>query len=461
MTEIGATYTYDANNRLLLEDRTQHYITTKTYYEYDKRGNQISKRSEITEGVPVGGSESEYVGLLGENPESTVELYTYDGFNRLSEVSTKSGRVRYQYNAEGIRTSKAANGVTTSFLLDGVNVIGEVANGGDVTTYLRGVTGLISQKKPDNTRLYYVTNGHGDVTAMVNPSGSITKTYTYDAFGVEQYPDPNDTNPFRYCGEYFDKETNSIYLRARYYNPGVGRFTQQDPAMADGMNWYNYCGGNPLSLKDPMGTTWAYFDSFLSDEDRAAIEYYTQMWLNSAPGDTHGNSIPTRDYWHSQAQIVRNKYINDKYYKWAEQDFETFGITEDNYWLFHEGASSYTQALYEHAMDLQQQCEDGLEWQWNAARDKDGKLKDDFLKHAEKMMASAAGGGKPSLGYVSKNKANELARKNGFENAEAFKDAIVKKGGSQFNMKINKKTGEIFLEGIKNGKQVPTGYYAN
>ena len=101
-------------------------------------------------------------------------------------------------------------------------MIGEVSNGSGVTTYLRGVTGLISQKKPDNTKLYYMTNGHGDVTALVNPSGSITKTYTYDAFGVEQNIDPADTNPFRYCGEYFDKETNSIYLRARYYNPGIG-----------------------------------------------------------------------------------------------------------------------------------------------------------------------------------------------------------------------------------------------
>ena len=130
--------------------------------------------------------------------------------------------MRYQYNAEGIRTSKSINNQKTEFLLDGVNVIGEVSNGSGVTTYLRGVTGLISQKKPDNTKLYYMTNGHGDVTALVNSAGAITKSYTYDAFGVEQNIDPADTNPFRYCGEYFDKETNSIYLRARYYNPGIG-----------------------------------------------------------------------------------------------------------------------------------------------------------------------------------------------------------------------------------------------
>ncbi|WP_400216791.1 RHS repeat-associated core domain-containing protein, partial [Methanobrevibacter smithii] len=65
--------------------------------------------------------------------------------------------------------------------------------------------------------------------------------------------DPADTNPFRYCGEYFDNETQSIYLRARYYSPVTGRFGQQDPAMADGMNWYVYCNGNPLVYADPTG----------------------------------------------------------------------------------------------------------------------------------------------------------------------------------------------------------------
>ena len=48
------------------------------------------------------------------------------------------------------------------------------------------------------------------------------------AFGSELNKVDNDTNPFRYCGEYFDKETDSIYLRARYYNPSNGRFINED-----------------------------------------------------------------------------------------------------------------------------------------------------------------------------------------------------------------------------------------
>ena len=64
--------------------------------------------------------------------------------------------------------------------------------------------------------------------------------------------EPNDANPWRYCGEYFDKETGTYYLRARYYNPANGRFSSEDP-IRDGLNWYTYCMGNPLRFVDPSG----------------------------------------------------------------------------------------------------------------------------------------------------------------------------------------------------------------
>ena len=44
-------------------------------------------------------------------------------------------------------------------------------------------------------------------------------------------------NPYRYCGEYTDLETGYVYLRARYYDPNLGRFISEDSAK-DGYNWY-------------------------------------------------------------------------------------------------------------------------------------------------------------------------------------------------------------------------------
>ena len=78
------------------------------------------------------------------------------------------------------------------------------------------------------------------------------KLRVYDAFGNEKAPDPTDTNPFRYCGEYWDQETGTYYLRARHYAPRLGRFTQEDSAR-DGQNWYIYCDSNPIKYVDSNG----------------------------------------------------------------------------------------------------------------------------------------------------------------------------------------------------------------
>ena len=160
-------------------------------------------------------------------------------------------KAEYKYNSSGLRTSKTVNGEKTDFILDGIYVIAEIKDG-DVTNYIRGVTGIIYSKDKRGTKTYYVTNNHGDVTVLVNSSGNIIKEYKYDEYGVETNPDKEDTNPFRYCGEYYDTETGFIYLRARYYDPELGRFISEDPAR-DEVNWYSYANNNPVTFIDPLG----------------------------------------------------------------------------------------------------------------------------------------------------------------------------------------------------------------
>lgn len=144
-----------------------------------------------------------------------------------------------------MRLSKYVNGAKTTHVWDGSNIVLEYGATNDV--YLRGIN-LI---KSDNNG-YYLFNAHGDVIQLANASGVVVKNYLYDAFGVEKDKNANDTNPFRYCAEYYDKETSTIYLRNRYYNPALGRFYREDP-VRDGLNWYTYCGGNPIHFRDPLG----------------------------------------------------------------------------------------------------------------------------------------------------------------------------------------------------------------
>ena len=47
--------------------------------------------------------------------------------------------------------------------------------------------------------------------------------------------------------------TGLYYLRARYYNASLGRFTQEDVIYNDGLNLYAYCSSNPVMYADPSG----------------------------------------------------------------------------------------------------------------------------------------------------------------------------------------------------------------
>ena len=115
--------------------------------------------------------------------------------------------------------------ITTNYVWDGQNMVYEYNGTNTIggTVYYYGLT-LISQ----GNYAYYLYNGHGDVVQLVTSSGTLGRSYDYDAFGNEVSPSATDTNPFRYAGQYFDSETGTYYLRARYYDPGIGRFTQQD-----------------------------------------------------------------------------------------------------------------------------------------------------------------------------------------------------------------------------------------
>ena len=85
----------------------------------------------------------------------------------------------------------------------------------------------------------------------MSKNNKIVDVDDYIAFSM-QLNSAETSNPFRYCGEYYDEELDSVYLRNRYYQPAVGRFINEDP-IKDGLSWYNYCAGNPVMMIDPSG----------------------------------------------------------------------------------------------------------------------------------------------------------------------------------------------------------------
>ena len=102
--------------------------------------------------------------------------------------------------------------------------------------------------------LYYYQQDEQLSTALITDGqGGTQNSYLYDAFGVETKIYEQLLNHIRYTGQQYDELTEQYYLRARYYNPIIGRFMQEDVYLGDGLNLYAYCGNNPVNYSDLSG----------------------------------------------------------------------------------------------------------------------------------------------------------------------------------------------------------------
>ncbi|WP_066456821.1 RHS repeat-associated core domain-containing protein [Anaerotruncus rubiinfantis] len=232
------TYTYDLNNHLVSESKESFVApvgVTVTTYTYDANGNQLTQTT-------VDGTETR----------------SYNGFGQLVSVSSTvpgSAPASYAYRPDGLRYSKTtgagSSAVTHKHLWDGQNIVAEMGATNTINTrYIRGLN-LVARKIDTNLQ-YYQFNYHGDVQHLLSSTGTVLINYRYDGFGNQLDAVATDTNPFRYCGEYFDRETGTYYLRARNYDPFIGRFITEDPVRS-GLNWFIYCDNNPILLTDPSG----------------------------------------------------------------------------------------------------------------------------------------------------------------------------------------------------------------
>ena len=258
-------YQYNKNDELLRTD-TLHTDTEKNdvvIYKNDKNGNQLAtvNRSEI----PAEAKDTSYIDVdvtLGDNQLNDNVVNHYNALNQLTETLTKNYKVSFTYDAEGLRTGKTVNGEKTIYVWDGEQVVMELSKGGAVQKrYIRGNDLVYADKGENTEKTYYVTDMHGNVVQLLDESGNVTKTYEYDSFGNEVKPEKKDENPYRYCGEYYDKETEEVYLRARYYEPGVGRFITRDTYTGESdeplsLHLYTYCANDGVNMVDPSGHGW-------------------------------------------------------------------------------------------------------------------------------------------------------------------------------------------------------------
>ena len=123
-------------------------------------------------------------------------------------------------------------------------------------TYVRGLDLLFEDR--GSARSYYVQDKLGSTRALANSSGILTDTATYDAYGNLIASSGTTINPYLFTGEWFDSAIGQYYLRARYMNPYVGRFSSLDSYAGDirdplSLQGYGYAQADPLAYVDPSG----------------------------------------------------------------------------------------------------------------------------------------------------------------------------------------------------------------
>jgi RHS repeat-associated protein len=248
-TAQNVTYSYDANDRLLLEavqdtSSIAPAASYAIYYAYDQAGN-----------------------MLGRQDPNGTTICTYDTLGRLTSASvastTTNTSIQYAYDHFGNRIQETRDGDVTKHLVDSNRPFSESVLDTDVNGSVRRIYTFadrpISMTDASGNTYYYLLDAQRSVRFVTDASGNVVNSYTYGAYGTAVAVSESVPNVLRYAGEALDPALDLYFLRSRYLDPRVGRFvtpdtfegTQDDPTT---YNRYAYASGNPANRIDPAGT---------------------------------------------------------------------------------------------------------------------------------------------------------------------------------------------------------------
>jgi len=208
--------------------------------------NRMLTAGSITLGYDNNGN------LTTKTVGSDTTNYTWDYNNMLTQVTTGGNSYAYRYDGLLNRVARIGNSVETRY----VSGLAETDVSGNITAYYVYGLGLISKITPSDQVYYYHYDGIGSTIGMSDSNGNMVNKYAYDEFGKVLNQEEAIPNPFKYVGQFgvMDEENGLFYMRARYYDPEVGRFISKDPiGLLGGLNMFTYVGNNPVNLIDPEG----------------------------------------------------------------------------------------------------------------------------------------------------------------------------------------------------------------
>ena len=231
--------------------------TTTTY----DAANELSTSNAFSVGVTTYTSDANGNLLTSLNPSGQRTTNTWEFENRLTQVALPSAIVdTFTYNGDGQRVQKIDSTGTSNHVWDGQNILLET-NASNIIQVVYTLQpdlygNLISQWR-SGIGSFYLFDGLGSTTQLANSTGSVSDSYLYDSWGNILLMSGTTANWFGYVGQlgyYYGADMTKYYLRARFYDPTVGRFPcpeQPHPGMSP--NLYRYVSNRTPNFSDPSG----------------------------------------------------------------------------------------------------------------------------------------------------------------------------------------------------------------
>lgn len=286
---------YGVTRRLALGD-----VPIVEHYGYDRAGNLIEgyqPKAHVRHNRVTVHQDKRYrydgFGRMIEKRSGSrlLQRFEYDAEHRLVRVNQQRGtvheRIEFSYDPLGRRIGKRLYRSgheqpvsRTDFLWQGLRLLQEVQDGKS-SLYLYADPGSheplarIDGAPGQEVVQYFHTNIAGLPEQLTDAQGNSVWYSDYLLWGRSREewhaPDQNRQQNLRMQGQYLDRETGLHYNTFRYYDPDIGRFTQQDPLGLEGsINLYAYAP-NPLTWIDPLGLSeCSLLDRIIQDANKVA-----------------------------------------------------------------------------------------------------------------------------------------------------------------------------------------------
>ncbi len=182
--------------------------------------------------------------------------YTWNAEGRLTEAVKAGVLARFAYDPRGDRIRKTIGSKTVGFYSNWAERV-EEGQQSTLSQYYYAGSVMVARKEAGETYWYHADR-LGSPKLLTDDTGQVVSHFDYDAYGREIQREGDVEHRRGFTGHRDDAELGLVYMRARYYDPLLGRFLSPDPIVPDlenpqSLNRYAYALNNPISNVDPTG----------------------------------------------------------------------------------------------------------------------------------------------------------------------------------------------------------------